>query len=69
MEDSTEVSRQQLYEEVWADPVRVVAKKYGLSDVGLAKICRKLRIPLPGVGYWAKLRAGKCTQGAATGLG
>lgn len=59
MEDSTKVSRQQLYEEVWADPVTIVAKRYGLSDVGLAKICRKLKIPLPGLGYWSKLRAGK----------
>lgn len=51
--------RQQLYEEVWAEPVSVVAKRYGLSDVGLAKICRKLSIPLPSIGYWAKVKAGK----------
>jgi hypothetical protein len=36
-----------------------VAKRYKLSDVGLAKVCRKLNIPRPGRGYWAKKAAGK----------
>lgn len=53
------VDRQTLYEEVWSDPVTIVAERYGLSDVGLAKICRKLRIPLPRRGYWAKVKAGR----------
>lgn len=54
-----EPDREALYEEVWANPVSVVAERYGLSDVGLAKICRKLVIPLPSRGYWAKIKAGK----------
>jgi len=33
---SQNVGRETLYEEVWADPVTVVAKRYGLPDVGLA---------------------------------
>lgn len=37
----------------------IVAKRYGISDVGLAKICKKLSIPLPTRGYWAKLKAGQ----------
>ena len=52
-------NRERLYEEVWSEPVIVVAKKYGLSDVGLAKICKKLNIPRPGLGYWAKKAAAK----------
>jgi hypothetical protein len=52
-------NRDQLYEEVWSEPVMAVAKKYGLSDVGLAKICKKLDIPRPGSGYWAKKAVGK----------
>jgi hypothetical protein len=36
-----------------------VAKQYGVSDVALTKTCRKLLIPLPGRGYWAKRRAGR----------
>lgn len=55
---SQKVGRETLYDEVWADPVTEVAKRYGLSDVGLAKLCRTMGIPLPARGYWAKLRAG-----------
>lgn len=36
-----------------------VAPTLGLSDVGLAKICRKYDIPRPPVGYWAKIAHGK----------
>jgi hypothetical protein len=39
-----------------------VAKRYGVSDVALAKTCRKLRVPKPGVGYWAKMAHGHETK-------
>ena len=51
--------RVKLYEEVWIEAVTTVAKRYGISDVALRKICRKLAIPLPPLGYWAKIAAGK----------
>ena len=51
--------RQELFDEVWATPVTTLAKKYGLSDVGLRKICMTLDIPMPPRGHWAKLAAGK----------
>ena len=54
--------RESLYEEVWSEPMTLVAERYGVSDVGLAKICRKLFIPLPGRGYWAKIRAGRAMR-------
>ena len=50
--------REELYVEVWERPLIEVAEKYGISDVALGKICRKLKIPLPGRGYWAKKSAG-----------
>jgi hypothetical protein len=53
------VSREALYEEVWSDPATIVAPRYGLSDVGLLKICKKLHIPVPGRGYWARITAGR----------
>ncbi len=53
------LKRDALYEQVWSQPLIDLAKQYGLSDVGLAKICRKLKIPLPGRGYWAKHKAGR----------
>jgi hypothetical protein len=60
MEDNNEkrpevYERKKLYQEVWAEPVKIVAWRYGVSDVALAKTCRKLAIPLPGRGYWARL--------------
>jgi len=51
-----------VYEEVWATPMAKLAKKYGISDVGLAKVCRKLAIPVPGRGYWAKKEVGQTVQ-------
>ena len=53
------VDRETLYNEVWTEPMVVVAPRYGLSDVGLAKICRSLAIPIPSRGYWAKVKAGR----------
>ena len=54
--------RDALYEEVWTTPLLKLAKKYGISDVGLKKICRKLSIPTPGLGYWAKKEAGQAVE-------
>jgi len=51
--------REKLYEEVWKEPVLVVAKRYRVSDVALAKACRKHAVPLPPRGYWARIRAGR----------
>lgn len=55
----TPVSRATLYAQVWARPMSQVAKDYGLSNVGLAKICAKIDVPVPGRGYWAKVKTGK----------
>ena len=46
--------RQRLYEEVWSGPTQQVAKRYGVSDVAIAKACVLLGIPKPPRGYWAK---------------
>ena len=60
MEDgSKKVSRRELYDQVWAVPMARLAKEYGLSDSGLAKICRKHNIPRPPPGFWAKMAAGQ----------
>lgn len=52
------LGRAELYEKVWATPVRILAKEFGMSDVGLAKICRKHSIPVPPVGYWRRKETG-----------
>jgi len=56
---SQEFTRQELYDLVWSEPMQKLAKRFGLSDVGLAKACRSADIPRPGRGYWARLAAGK----------
>jgi len=53
------VSREDLYELVWSKPMRELAKDFGISDVALAKRCRRLAIPVPGRGYWARVDAGQ----------
>jgi hypothetical protein len=53
------LTRAELYEKVWATPVRTLAKEFGMSDVGLAKICRKHDIPVPPLGYWRKTETGQ----------
>lgn len=52
-------TRQQLYELVWADPVSTLANSLSVSNVGLAKACRRGNIPLPPRGYWAKRQSGR----------
>ena len=53
------LTRQELYEMVWAEPKTSLAKKFGVSDVWLSKICRAATVPIPPRGYWAKIAAGK----------
>lgn len=51
--------RVKLYNEVWDEPVTAVAKRRGVSDVAIHKLCKRLEIPMPPPGYWSKVRAGK----------
>jgi hypothetical protein len=53
------VTREALYELVWSKPMSRLAEEFGISDVALAKTCRKHEIPIPGRGYWAQLTAGQ----------
>ena len=55
-----ELTREELYAQVWAEPMTKLAQRYGLSDRGLAKICTRTGIPVPGRGYWAGYKVGRC---------
>lgn len=59
------VTREQLYEQVWSVPIWTLCQQYGLSDNGLRKICRRLNVPVPPRGYWAKVEAGQKPRKAA----
>ena len=54
----TRLARTDLYEKVWTTPMLQLAQEFGISDVGLAKLCRRHNIPLPGLGYWRKRETG-----------
>jgi hypothetical protein len=53
------LSREDLYELAWSKPMSELAKDFGISDVALAKRCKRLGIPVPGRGYWARIDAGQ----------
>jgi hypothetical protein len=36
-----------------------VARQFNVSDVAVAKACRRNKIPLPGRGYWARVAVGE----------
>lgn len=52
-------TRKDLYDLVWTEPLRTLAKRFGFSDVGLKKLCKRHDIPTPGLGYWAKVQHGQ----------
>jgi hypothetical protein len=52
------LTREQLYEKVWSQSISSLAKQWGISDVGLAKICKRYNIPRPGLGHWARKQHG-----------
>jgi len=57
-EERVTLSREALYELVWAEPMLKVAEKFGVSSSYLARVCTALNVPRPERGYWAKVGAG-----------
>lgn len=56
------LSREELYKEIWKTPARVLAEQFDISDVGLAKACKRMGIPRPPRGYWQRKEAGKSVK-------
>jgi hypothetical protein len=56
------IGRQELYDRVWTTPLTAVCRDYGISNVGLAKVCRRHKVPCPPRGYWAKKHTGKTVR-------
>ncbi len=54
-----EISREELFAMVWERPTREVAKKLGVSDVTIGKLCARLQVPKPRRGYWARVHSGQ----------
>ena len=53
------ITREELYEAVWAEPMTVVATRFEVSANYLARVCHHMNVPHPVRGYWAKLSFGK----------
>jgi hypothetical protein len=56
-----EFTRKEVYDLVWSQPMKTVASSMGISNVALAKLCKKANIPVPSRGYWARKQASKPT--------
>jgi hypothetical protein len=54
----TGYSRQELHDLIWSTPASKLAADFGMSDVAIAKHCKKLNVPRPSRGHWAKVAAG-----------
>ncbi len=54
-----ELRRGDLYEQVWSEAMVRLANRYGISDVALAKICRKMDVPVAPRGYWRRIETGR----------
>jgi hypothetical protein len=54
----TTITRQELYEQVWKEPLTKLGQRYGLSGLTLARICDAHDVPRPSSGYWALVRLG-----------
>lgn len=53
------LTRNELYDLVWSEPVLSLSKKWGIPGSRLRSICQKMKIPLPKAGYWQKLQHNK----------
>jgi hypothetical protein len=54
-------TREELFEQVWREPITRVALHHGVSDVAIAKTCRALDVSAPPRGHWAELKYGKAS--------
>ncbi len=52
------INREELYAIVWSVPGTVAARRLGVSDSYLTRICKALDVPRPPRGWWAKSAAG-----------
>jgi hypothetical protein len=57
--DKVRLTRKELYDLAWPEPMIKLADKFSLSNVGLKKKCRNHNIPILSRGYWARKQAGQ----------
>src|SRR5262245_57418635 len=50
------ITRQELYEAVWQQPISKLAPMWKTTPAGIIKACTKMNIPRPGAGHWTLVR-------------
>lgn len=56
---SKTVSREELYDLAWREPMLRLGERFGVSSSYLARVFTELRVPRPAPGYWAQREFGK----------
>lgn len=59
MPDGMELTREQLFRQIWAEPIGTVAERYAMTGNGLAKVCDRLNIPRPSRSHWTRSPASR----------
>lgn len=54
-----EFQRERLYQAIWETPIGQLAYKCGITSARLHEVCEMMSIPLPPLGHWNTVRAGK----------
>jgi hypothetical protein len=52
------LTREQLYELVWKEPMVRISARWGVSSSYMARVCTDLQVPRPSRGYWAQREFG-----------
>jgi hypothetical protein len=53
------LTRSELYELVWAEPMLKVAARFKVPSSYMARVCTLMNVPRPERGYWVKLAVGQ----------
>jgi|HubBroStandDraft_1064217.scaffolds.fasta_scaffold106319_2 hypothetical protein len=62
MAEPVTLSREEIYDLVWAEPVSRLAKRYGLTDYKWRQLCVRMSIPVPRDQYWRKIKMGELPE-------
>lgn len=53
------LKRETLYRQIWTRPIGYLARDFGVNSARLREVCKIMAIPIPAVGHWAAVRAGR----------
>lgn len=59
---ATPLTREGLYALAWSEPMLKVAARFGVSSSYMARVCTRMNVPRPALGYWAKLAVSKAPK-------